>query len=66
MQRRFNITGYCNQKRNYMVDLTTRMNAIRLMIADGEYFVINRARQYGKTTLLKALASNLGDDCVVD
>lgn len=65
MHKKFNVTGYCNPDRNYMVDLTERLNTIRNMIDEGEYFVINRARQYGKTTLLKALARNIERDFVV-
>jgi AAA+ ATPase superfamily predicted ATPase len=35
------------------------------MIDAGQYFTINRARQYGKTTTLRALAKYLVQDYVV-
>lgn len=31
------------------------------MVDNGDYFVINRARQYGKTTILRALSAFLQD-----
>ena len=65
MHRKFNITGYCNPDRHYMVDLTERLIKIKKMIDEGEYFVINRARQYGKTTTLKALARSFAEECMI-
>ena len=39
---------------------------VKKMIERGDYFVINRGRQYGKTTTLKALEKYLADDyCVL-
>lgn len=55
MRKHFNITGDCKPKLHYMVDLTQRLEKIKAMVDSGEYFVINRARQFGKTTTLKAL-----------
>lgn len=56
MRRRFNITGSCSPQRHYMVRLDDRLKAIRENYVDeGSYFVINRGRQYGKTTTLNAL-----------
>ena len=65
MHRKFNVTGYCNPDKHYMVDLTERLKKIKAMIDEGEYFVINRARQYGKTTTLKALARSVAQECMV-
>ena len=48
-----------------MVDLHTRLSDIKGMIDDGQYFVINRARQYGKTTTLNALERFLSSDYIV-
>lgn len=59
MSKTFNIDGYCDPQLHYMVDLSSRLIQIRSMIHDGKYFTINRARQYGKTTLLAALADFL-------
>ncbi|MBR3317046.1 MAG: hypothetical protein IKG21_04415 [Atopobiaceae bacterium] len=41
--------------KHYMVDLSERVAQIKEMVDAGEYFAINRARQYGKTTTLYAL-----------
>lgn len=63
--RAFNIHGLCYPDRHYMVDLDGRLKKIKDMVDQGEYFVINRARQYGKTTLLRALKEYLRPDYVV-
>lgn len=60
----FNINGACKPARHYMVDLTSRLKEIRVMIDAGEYFTINKARQYGKTTILRALSDFLKQDYV--
>lgn len=62
MAKCFNITGACRPAKHYMVDLTSRLEEIKKMIEDGKYFTINRARQYGKTTILRALADYLQND----
>lgn len=64
-KKRFNITGLCVPERHYMVDLDERLKEIRELVDDGAYFVINRARQYGKTTTLHALAKVLTEDYFV-
>ena len=63
--RIFNVNGDCKPERHYMVDLTGRLGQIRAMVDAGEYFTVNRARQYGKTTTLKALERFLEDDYLV-
>ncbi len=55
MGKYFNVTAECRQEEHYMVKLDSRLAEIRKMIDKGNYFVINRGRQYGKTTLLRAL-----------
>ncbi|MCD7818052.1 MAG: AAA-like domain-containing protein [Lachnospiraceae bacterium] len=62
MRRIFNTDGYCDPELHYMVDLSGRLEAIRSMVDDGKYFTINRARQYGKTTTLYALAEYLSEE----
>ncbi|MCD8010875.1 MAG: AAA-like domain-containing protein [Lachnospiraceae bacterium] len=62
MSKVFNVTANCDPQRHYMVDITERLKKIREMVDRGEYFTINRARQYGKTTTLIALADYLKDD----
>ena len=63
--RLFNTTGPCIPERHYMVDLSSRLDQIKAMVDAGQYFVINRARQYGKTTTLFALKKFLKDSYVV-
>ena len=59
MGKTFNTDGYCDPKLHYMVNLDTRLREIKSMVDAGKYFTINRARQYGKTTVLTALADYL-------
>lgn len=61
----FNVTGLCVPSKHFMVNLESRIKQIREMIDAGDYFVINRARQYGKTTTLAALAKDLAGDYFV-
>ena len=66
MERYFNTEGCCRPGIHYMVRLDDRLDAIKRLYVDrGKYFVINRGRQYGKTTTLRALAEYLKDDYVV-
>lgn len=65
MKKRFNVTGLCVPAKHYMVDLTERVGEIREMVDLGAYFTINRARQYGKTTTLVALAKALEEEYLV-
>lgn len=62
MRKEFNVTGLCVPKKHYMVDLSKRLVQMKKMIDKGNYFVMNRARQYGKTTTLAALAEYLKDE----
>lgn len=65
MAKIFNVSGACKPNRHYMVDLESRLAAIKVMVDAGEYFTINRARQFGKTTTLRALADYLKEDYIV-
>lgn len=65
MNRYFNISGTCFPDKHYMVDLSGRLSEIRKLVERGDYFTVNRARQYGKTTLLHALALYLRQDYAV-
>lgn len=65
MERYFNITGCCNPQEHYMVNLDSRLAQIKKMIDRGQYFCINRGRQYGKTTILGALEKYLENDYIV-
>ena len=65
MERSFNITGACNPQEHYMVNLDSRLLEIKKMVDVGKYFVINRGRQYGKTTILNALENYLSQEYIV-
>ncbi len=66
MSRYFNTEGLCDPDIHYMVNLDDRLRRIKRFFVDrGKYFVINRGRQYGKTTTLRALASYLQEDYFV-
>jgi len=57
--KRFNTTGKCNPKVHYMVNIDRQVEAAAKLVRQGDYFCINRGRQYGKTTTLSALAEKL-------
>ena len=64
-QRCFNTTGTCNPAEHYMVNLDKRLAAVKILVDEGKYFTINRARQFGKTTTLQALGEYLNHDYFV-
>lgn len=65
MPKYFNTTAICRPQEHYMVDITEKLKQIKQMIDAGQYFTINRARQYGKTTTLRALQDFLKDEYIV-
>ncbi len=65
IMRRFNVTTTCVKDLHYMADISKKMDEIINMIESGYYFTINRARQKGKTTILKLLAKELSDEYFV-
>ena len=64
MGRVFNTTGVCIPEKHYMVNINGRLQQIKVLVDEGKYFTINRARQYGKTTTLRALAEMLRDEYI--
>lgn len=48
-----------------MVDLSSRLSHMKKMVDKGQYFSVTRARQYGKTTTLAALADCLKTEYTV-
>ncbi|MCD7814159.1 MAG: hypothetical protein LUH20_08980 [Lachnospiraceae bacterium] len=42
MAKIFNVNGVCLPEMHYMVDLTSRLEAIKKMVDAGDYFTINR------------------------
>ena len=63
--RRFNVTGVCVPDKHYMVDISDKLAQIKEMVDYGDYFTINRARQYGKTTTLSLLKKMLENEYTV-
>ena len=59
MKKRFNVTGVCFPGMHYMADTSAKFDRIMEMIEQGDYFTINRPRQYGKTTMLFRLTDAL-------
>lgn len=65
MPKQFNVTGTCIPSEDYMADISEKLEQVIRMIEEGKYFTINRARQYGKTTLLAALYRRLREEYFV-
>lgn len=59
MPKSFNTTAICIPEMHYMVNIESRLKEISQLVDTGKYFAINRARQYGKTTVLMALSRYL-------
>ena len=55
MNRVFNISGDCKPDLHYMVNIEDRLAEMEAMVERGDYFTVNRARQFGKTTTLKII-----------
>ena len=65
MVKKFNVKGVCVPHKHYMVDISDRLKKMKALVDSEEYFVINRARQYGKTTTIAALKKYLSDEYIV-
>ncbi len=66
MNKKFNTTGVCIPSLHYMADTTDIIDQIiNDYIEQGEYFTINRARQFGKTTTLELLYHRLREKYIV-
>ena len=59
MRKTFNITGICRPAKHYMANISNKLQNTVAMVENGAYFIINRPRQYGKTTMLYILAKTL-------
>ncbi|MGL5150414.1 MAG: AAA family ATPase, partial [Clostridium sp.] len=57
--KKFNTTGLCVPRKHYMVDISQKLDNIEKLIEEESYFVINRPRQFGKTTTLNELYKKL-------
>lgn len=54
-RKSFNTTGVCNKDNHYMVNINDKLKEIVNLVQNNKYFVINKPRQYGKTTTLNEL-----------
>ncbi len=64
MKKSFNITGVSYPHIHYLMDTSEKLRQIMEMVERGDYFVINRPRQYGKSTMLHFIGEatdNLAD-----
>lgn len=59
MKKRFNTTGVCYSHVHYMMKNSRQLDLVMDLIEFGEYFTINRPRQFGKTTTLFFLEKQL-------
>lgn len=65
-KKKFNTTGICIPSLHYMADTTDMVDQIiDEYIEQGEYFTMNRARQFGKTTTLELLYQKLKKKYIV-
>jgi len=65
MKKRFNDTGSCNPQMHFMVDTSAKLQKTIELIDQGNYFTINRPRQFGKTTTHFLLAEKLSKNYLV-
>ena len=59
MKKKFNITGICHPEQHYMADISHKLASTIELVEKNKYFIINRPRQYGKTTMLYTLETAL-------
>jgi hypothetical protein len=57
--RNFNVTGLCVPGSHYMADTSEKLSRIMQFVEKGNYFSINRGRQYGKTTTFSLLEKRM-------
>lgn len=66
MAKSFNTNGPCFEDIHYMVNMDSRVeDIIHNLVDKNKYFVINRPRQFGKTTLFDCLFRNLKEKYIV-
>lgn len=60
IMKSFNTEVVCNPQKHYMVDISDKIDRIiAKYVENGKYFSINRGRQYGKTSTLRAISRKL-------
>lgn len=60
--KKFNTTGICVPEKHFMANTSVKIQRIKKMVEEGEYFNINRPRQYGKTTTLYLLTRKIREE----
>ncbi len=60
MKKKFNITGACVPEKHYMIDIEKKLEQIGAMIEAGEYFTINRPRQYESEEIRSSWSGTAG------
>lgn len=63
--KEFNITGTCIPHMHYMVDIREKLPRVVELIKKRKYFIINRPRQYGKTSMVYALEQELKEEYTI-
>lgn len=63
--KEFNVTGLCIPEKHFMVDISGKIKKIIEMVDKGDYFTINRPRQFGKTTTFNQLVEELSKKYIV-
>lgn len=59
--KEFNVLDNCDPEVHYMADTSNKIAQIVKMVNARRYFTINRAHQYGKTTMLDLLETRLNE-----
>lgn len=59
MKKSFNTTGICYPHIHYMMENSQKLKEVIGLVERGNYFTINRPRQYGKSTTLHQLGEAL-------
>ncbi len=59
MAKIYNVTGTCIPEKDYMADTSGKLAQVMALVEAGEYFTINRPRQFGKTTTFYLLTLRL-------
>lgn len=57
--KHFNVAGPCNPRHHYMIPAIPRLPEVPDLVTQGAYFAIHAPRQTGKTTTLRALATQI-------
>ena len=57
--------GRCIESIHYMVKMSENIEKMEAMVRAGEYFIVSRPRQFGKTTTLYSLAQVLSKEYII-